>query len=547
MKFWSYTPPPPRLAREVDGTSAYLLEKGETASSLLVSTVSNYFMVLLVLILLHALLLALLKRRFPKLKIPPILLFPRLEVIFTFHAVQGLILSAVGALKRSCQAGLVFLGFLTLVLHFVLGFLAIRKVRSGIEAKLAEFQPYDPRHRRVLLQKVSGHLRDAVALSGRTAIVPVSSGNDGQEINAKRAEGLAATSAKASTDSTASSASWCRVFPRIQLGKLRDAYQAYKEAKAELAEYKKEIGAVGEWVQAAECAAEPDTFDETTKEAHVVDKSTGMRGTKLDEEKAAASLSFMDRQGHFFEEFIGSDWWFFAAVLSEKLLVAIITPSFSETTIFPGAQVTLLLIVEAAYTALLIWRRPFTRHMDNIHHIMTKSNHVLVHFAIFVSAMKLAAESEDEVAQEASSELVNFVTTMQMLGTAHLLLLQVASVYSMIPNGTLRGIGKLFWNIRAQRPPKALAPAGRGRPAAKSAPPLSHASSQGAMLEASPPGRPPAKSAPPGNPTICAAHADTTVGVELKVRTGLSEEFFPSLPLDQATDHRASLLIQRRV
>jgi hypothetical protein len=250
-----------------------------------------------------------------------------------------------------------------------------------------------------------------------------------------------------------------------------------------------------------------------------------------------AAKSFMDQQGHFFEEFTRSNWWFFAAVLSEKLLVAIITPSFSEATIFPGAQVTLLFVVEAAYTALLIWRLPFTRYMDNVHHIITKSNHVVVHFVFFVSAMKLAADSEDKVAQEASSELVNFVTSMQMLETAHLMLVQASHVYSMVPNGTLRGIGQLCMNIRAQRPSKAFAPGGRGRPSAKSAPPPVLAWSQGAVLEASPPGRPPAKSAPPGIPTC----------MDARVGDGVDVTELTSPALEKATGHRSSLLVQLKV
>ena len=136
-------------------------------------------------------------------------------------------------------------------------------------------------------------------------------------------------------------------------------------------------------------------------------------------------------------------------VIAEKLLLAIITPALSGGS--GAAQPTLLLLVELSYLLVLVWRRPFTRYLDNINHIITKSNHVLVHFAFFAKSVSQVQSAVLEELHD-SDVVAAFVTTMQVLGTLHLMFVQVLNIYNTVPKGTMDGIIKLLFPGRAQRP-----------------------------------------------------------------------------------------------
>ena len=72
-------PPPPLRVNEVDGTVAYLAEKGESASSLLASTVTNYIFTMIVVLALHGMGLVMLNKMLPGIEVcaPPQLLSSR--------------------------------------------------------------------------------------------------------------------------------------------------------------------------------------------------------------------------------------------------------------------------------------------------------------------------------------------------------------------------------------------------------------------------------------------------------------------------------------
>ena len=136
--------------------------------SLLISTILNYILAFIALILLHSVTLFLvmrhIKRKYPdmSIEVPKILRVPRFEVLIALHAAKGLTLSCVTALKLSCDAPLKIPSYIILLLQLLAAAWVVVKVRSGI-GTLVKFHRYDPRHRKVLVQRVSGHLRDFVS------------------------------------------------------------------------------------------------------------------------------------------------------------------------------------------------------------------------------------------------------------------------------------------------------------------------------------------------------------------------------------------------
>ena len=372
-------------------------------------------------------------------QVPKILQFPRLETTVAMQTMQGMVLSAVGALKLACEAGVTFLATAVIILHFIAALLAIAKVRSGVNGKLAKFQYYDMKHRKLLFSRMRGHLREAVVRSSQVLKTEAEHAKD---------EG---GSDSVTSDHTSRNSSRG---PRFQPAKLAAAYTAYKETRKELAEFQTELTTKGEWV--VKDVGETKAGEDEVAKSHASGKADSgklehefavkdAKAKKVLEEKKSAKR-FINKYGHFFEDYDGPNWWFFFVVLSEKLLVAIVTPAFSAATLFPGAQVSILLAVQIVYLVLLIWRRPFVSHMDNVHNIITKANHVLVYCSFFAGTMNMMSSGENEVAQSASS-VATFATTFQMLGTLHLMVVQASGIYSSIPKGAGRGCCKLCGSI----------------------------------------------------------------------------------------------------
>jgi hypothetical protein len=143
--------------------------------------------------------------------------------------------------------------------------------------------------------------------------------------------------------------------------------------------------------------------------------------------------------GPLFEDYSGRNWWFFIVILAEKFLVAIITPAFSAAS--GAAQPTLLLLLQCTYLGLLVWRQPFIRYMDNVHHIITKANHVMVYLAFFGVSVSQTNETVDY-----AEAVANFVMAMQMISTIHLMCVQMYDMYQQ-NKGNLAFVGKLLGQI----------------------------------------------------------------------------------------------------
>ena len=374
-------------------------------------------------------------------QVPKILQFPRLEMIVAMQTMQGMVLSAVGALKLACEAGVTFLATAVIILHLIAAVLTIAKIRSGVNGKLAKFQYHDMKHRKLLFSRMSGHLREVVVRSSQVLKTEFEHAED---------EG---GSESVKSDHTSRSS---RRGPRFQPSKLAAAYTAYKETRKELTEFQTEITTKGKWVEKDVDEAKAGGDEVAFEKSHGSGKVDSgklefefavkdAKAKKALEEKKSAKM-FINKYGHLFEDYDGPNWWFLFVVLSEKLLVAIITPAFSAATLFPGAQVSFLLAVQIVYLVLLIWRRPFVSHMDNVHNIITKANHVLVYCSFFAGTMNMMSSGENEVAQSASS-VATFATTFQMLGTLHLMVVQASGIYSSIPKGAGRGCCKLCGSI----------------------------------------------------------------------------------------------------
>ena len=203
-----------------------------------------------------------------------------------------------------------------------------------------------------------------------------------------------------------------------QPAKVKEAYHAYNAAARELIDYTKEIRASGEW-----------TYKGMESAPTAEEKAAGKQPTA--EEQSAKK--FYDRYSSFFEDYSGPNWWFFMVMIGEKLLVAIITPSLGAGTGI--AQPLLLALVQCTYLGLLCWRRPFAKHADNVNHILTKINHVLVHFAFLGGAASMVSAGYDNVAEIAEG-VASFVTFMQMTGTLHLLAVLAYGIYINMKPGT---------------------------------------------------------------------------------------------------------------
>ena len=416
---------------EVDGTVAYLEEKGETATSLFASTLLNYILGLVCILVVHLCVLYFLGRYYPDVEVPKLLRFPRLECMFIFSTMQGLVLSAVTGIKMSCEASVKGMGTTVLIGHLALAIVLAVYIRTRI-GSVAKFEYYQGSEIRAeLVKSVSSHLRQLVVLPARSSAA--SAGKDEQEASAKSSAGS----------------------PRrmkVQPSKVREAFQAYKQTKEELSSKgidEKVLKSKGKWVFANEDDSSAATTEKESPRASVPsDKGDAPEGTVEAARAMAAAARFEKRFGFFFEDYTGTCWWFGLVVIAAKFLTAIITPAFGAGS--GAAQPFLLFLVEAIHLVILIRFMPFVSYADNFHNIFTKMSHVLTYFTFLGAALSMITNHADNVASYVSGA-AGFAAFLQVIGALHLIFVQGYVIFEKLPPGFGKSVRDLVTRILSRR------------------------------------------------------------------------------------------------
>ena len=448
-----------------------------SATNLFLSTLLNYVLGLFFILVMHLCALGILHQRYPDVEVPKLLRFPRLEFMFIFHTVQGLVLSAVTGIKMSCTTSVKGISVLVVVVHLALAILLAWYIRKGIGSH-AIFEYFLREHRAELVASVSGHLRQVVTLPPRSSAASKQAGKEEPEAGVCDSVGsVPEAGVRDSTGSvqSAKSSGGSRRRPKVHLGKVRDAYKAYKETKQELAG-KGIDGAVlnkqGKWIFANEgvSAAAPtekeNVRDSVSSELSSAEFDSALtdvpseKGSVTDinispgdgdvvaaREKAAAAR-FQKRFSFFFEDYIGECWWFGLVIIAEKLLTAIIAPALGAGT--GPAQPFLLFLVQAVHLGFLIRFMPFTSYADNFNGIITKLSHVLTYFTFLGAAISMATHDAEKAASYVggAAALTGFI---QVVATIHLMIVQLYVIYEKVPPGFTKSVFILCVRIFKRR------------------------------------------------------------------------------------------------
>jgi len=142
----------------VDGTQAFLATKGVTAGENFAGNAFSMFLVIASMLAFHSMAIY----YYGKNKLGGMLAFPKLEIIVATAFFQGLILSAVGAIRlESCNATFVSLGTLTMIAQIASGLVPIRTVYNAIVlSKKVDFKPVGPTSRKVARDELVTEMKE---------------------------------------------------------------------------------------------------------------------------------------------------------------------------------------------------------------------------------------------------------------------------------------------------------------------------------------------------------------------------------------------------